>query len=90
MWDLNKIVIPRIMAEWRKVAYSMRFDLHFISAIEQDSRNVQECCDKLFTNWLTTNNGPTPKTWKTLLEKIEDVDDLVRASEEIKEDLLKG
>ena len=89
MWDLTKIAIPRIMAEWKNVAYCMRFDLHIITAIEQDSRSVQECSQKLFANWLTTNNGPTPKTWKTLLTKIKDVDNLVRAAEEIEEDLLK-
>ena len=77
------------MAEWKKVAYSMKFDLHIIGAIEKDSHNVNECCDKLFTNWLTTNNGPSPKTWKTLLVKIKEVDDLARASEEIEKELLK-
>ena len=89
MWDLTKIVIPRIKAEWKNVAYSMRFDLRIIDAIHEDSRSFQQCSQKLFTNWLTTNNGPTPKTWNTLLKRIKDVDSLVQAAEEIENDLFK-
>jgi len=77
------------MAEWKTVAYSMKFNLDTISAIEKDSHNVHECCDKLFTNWLTTNNGLAPKTWKTLLDRIKEVDDLARASDEIEKEILK-
>jgi len=87
---LNKIVIPRIKSEWESVAYSMDYDLHIISAIERDSRNVQDCCQKLFRDWLTTSNGPTPKTWKTLLDCIEEVPDLTAVLEEIKVGLIKG
>ena len=77
------------MAKWRKVAYSMEFDLDIIDTIEQDSHNVEECCDKLFRKWLNTKNGAAPKTWNTLLERIKEVDDLARASEEIKKEMLK-
>jgi len=87
---LQKIVIPKIRAKWESVAYSMDYDLNTISAIERESRDLQHCCQKLFTDWLTTSNGPTPKTWKTLLECIEDVEELTAALEEIKVGLVKG
>ena len=90
MWELTKIVIPRIKAEWKNVAYSMRIDLHIINSIERESHNLEECCQKLFINWLTTNNGPTPKTWKTLLERVEDVDNLVAEVEHIKKEIVEG
>ncbi|XP_065910853.1 uncharacterized protein [Dysidea avara] len=85
---LNRIVIPKIRAEWESVAYSMDYDPYTVSAIEKESRNLQDCCQKLFTNWLTTSNGPSPKTWKTLLECIEDVEELT-AAVEIKAELVK-
>jgi len=87
---LNKIVIPRIQSEWDNVAYSMDYDLHIIKTIERDSHNVQGRCQKLFTDWLTTCNGPTPKTWKTLLDCIEEVPDLTSVLEKIKAELVKG
>ena len=68
----------------------MDYDLHTISAIERESRDLQHCCQKLFTDWLTTSNGPTPKTWKTLLECIEDVEELTAALGEIKAGLVRG
>jgi len=90
MRNLNKIVIPRIKAEWKNVVYSMDYELHIITAIERESQDLQERFQKLFTDWLTTSHGPTPKTWKTLLERIEDVEELTAAVEHVKEALLEG
>ncbi|XP_065910855.1 uncharacterized protein [Dysidea avara] len=86
---LNRIVIPKIRAEWESVAYSMDYDPYTVSAIEKESRNLQDCCQKLFKDWLTTSNGSSPKTWKTLLKCIEDVEELTAAVEEIKAELVK-
>ena len=87
---LNKVVIPKIRSEWKNFAYSMDYDLHTISTIEKESSDLQDRCQKLFTDWLTTSNGPTPKTWKTLLECIEYVEELTAAAEQIKAGLVKG
>ena len=87
---LDRVVIPKIRAEWERVAYSMNYDLNIISAIQKESRNLRDGCQKLLIDWLTTSNGPTPKTWKTLLECIEDVEELTAAVEEIKAKLVKG
>ena len=87
---LNRVVIPKISAEWENVAHAMNYHLNTISAIKKESHNLQDGCQKLFKHWLTTSNGPTPKTWKTLLECIEDVEDLTAAVEEIKAELVKG
>ena len=87
---LNRIVIPKIRAEWESVAYSMDYDSYTVSAIEKESRNLQDCCQKLFKDWLTTSNGSSPKTWKTLLKCIEDVEELTAAVEKIKAELVKG
>ena len=91
MHDLNKIVVPRIKSEWENVAFAMKYPLYIISAIEKESHNdLLVCCQKLFKDWLTTNHGPSPKTWKTLLESIEGVEELTAALEEIKTELVKG
>ncbi|XP_065914617.1 uncharacterized protein [Dysidea avara] len=86
---LNRVVIPKISAEWENVAHAMNYHLNTISAIKKESHNLQDGCQKLFKHWLTTSNDPSPKTWKTLLECIEDVEDLTAAVEEIKAELVK-
>ena len=68
----------------------MDYKLYTVDAIEKESRDLQDGCQRLLINWLTTSNGPSPKTWKTLLECIEDVEELTAALEEIKVELVKG
>jgi len=67
----------------------MGYDPHAIKAIHLESYDLKDCCRKLFENWLSTSHGPTPKTWKTLLEKIRDVDELSSSTDEIEEMLFK-
>ena len=88
MWNLIKIVIPKIKAEWRYVAYSMGYDVSTVAAIEKESiGNLDKCCEKLFEDWLTTNNGCTPKTWQKVIERIKAVDNLTAAAENISMEL---
>ena len=79
MFDLIKIVIPKIMNEWEDVAHAFRYDLATVIAIKQDKReNLKECCKEFFMDWLTTNHGAVvgPKTWSTLLDVLRSIDDI--------------
>ena len=87
MWDLISIVIPKIQAKWRYVAYSMRYDRAAIQGFEKDGSNCEDCCVKLFEDWLESSRGVTPKTWSKLLERIKAVDSLKTASEDIEKEL---
>jgi len=89
MWDLIKVVVPKIKAYWKDVAYSMGYDPHIIKAIQLESHDLKDSCRKLFEDWLSTSRGPTPKTWKTLLGKIRDVDEISSVTDEIEETLLQ-
>ena len=81
MHQLNKIVVPRIQSKWKDVAYSMRYKIHDVDAIEKECHHVlSDCCKLLFSKWLTTRRHPT---WRELLDYIKDVDDLVATAEEI-------
>ena len=85
MWDVIKIVIPKIKADWKHLAYSLQCDIPVVRAIEMDfSGHSQRCCEKLFEYWLSTDHGATPKTWHTLLQKIKEVDSLFAAADDIK------
>ena len=87
MWDLISIVIPKIKAHWVKVAYSLEYDIHAVKAFEQDHRNSEDRCKGLFENWLSARHGASPKTWQTLLERIQRVDDLFSVVDDIKKAL---
>ena len=84
MWKLIKVVIPKIKAEWESVAYSMGYDPSTVNAIKKECNGILDgCCQNLFSDWLATDHGCTPKTWQKLLERIGDVDNLAAAVEEI-------
>ena len=88
MHRLNKIVIPRIQSKWKDIAYSMRYEIHDVDAIEKECNHVlRDCCQHLFSKWLTTRLHPT---WRELLDYIKDVDDLEAAAEEIEKKLVSG
>ena len=90
MWELIQIVIPKIKAEWEDLAYCMRYEPGDIQAFRKDSHDQQECCRKLFENWLATSHGPIPKTHQTLLNHINKVDRLATVLETIKKELIEG
>ena len=90
MYELTEIVIPKIKTHWKRLAYSMRYSFRDVEAFDIEGRNLRECCEKLFGNWLETGHDPTPKTYKTLLEHIKKIDELTAASKEIERELIKG
>ena len=79
----TKVIVPKIKAQWKDVALSLHLPPSEISAIEKESCDLKDCCQRLMTRWLDTNRGCTPKTWQTLLKCIEDVEELTAAAEEI-------
>ena len=88
MFDLSKIVIPKIMNEWEYVAEALRYDLTTITTIKQMGReNSKQCCREFFKDWLTTNNGAKAgsKVWSTLLDALKEVDEI---SSEITKDII--
>lgn len=87
MWDLISIVIPIVKACWVKLAYSMGYEISNVRGFEGDGKDLEERCQKLFEDWLTTDHGCTPKTWEKLLERIKAIDELKAAAEEIEEKL---
>ena len=90
MWDLIKIVIPKIKADWNRLAYSLGYDIAAVKAIERDCTDSEQCCEKLFEDWLTTEHGVAPKTWRTLLQHIKEVASLFAAADDIKKQLDKN
>ena len=90
MGDINKIVIPKIQAEWEDVAYALHYEIPTVNAIKaMCNDNPKKCCKELFKDWLSTDHGAGPKTWSTLLDKLKEVDDLAAATNDIMNELRK-
>ena len=87
MWNLIKIVVPRIQAQWENFAFSMQYKIGTIQAIREDCKDSEKCCKRLLEDWLTTSNGVTPKTWSELLKRIKDVNSLTSTVTAIEEEL---
>ena len=90
MWELTKIVIPKTKGHWKELAYCMRYSAGEVEIFNREGKDLHECCEKLFVNWLTTSHGPEPKTYETLLNHIKKIDDLIAESEAIEKELTKG
>ena len=87
MAEIIKIVVPRIQAEWEKVAYILRYSIPAVKAIKENHQNLEKCCLNLFADWLSTDHGAGPKTWSTLIKKLREVEDLAAATNEIIDEL---
>ena len=90
MHDLNRIVIPKVLPVWESVAYALCYDIPTVRLIKsKHNDNPTKCCRELFEDWLVTSNGATPKTWGTLLDKLKQINNLTRATKQIREELIQ-
>ena len=77
MFDLTKIVIPKVMNDWECIAEALRYDDNTILSIKQNERgDVKKCCREFFKDWLRSSRGTGPKVWSTLLDALKEVDDI--------------
>ena len=91
MWKLIKIIIPKVTAEWEDLAFCMMYEVEEVNSFKKGSNgDPEQCCRKLFENWLATSHAPVPKTYTTLLNHIKQVEKLTAASEKIEKELIKG
>lgn len=90
MLMLRRYVIPKTMNHWKDIAFhSLCYDSTMVEQIEKDcASDPERCCNKLFEDWLTTDNGVSPKTWETLLTQLEKVKEFGNTSREIRENLI--
>ena len=90
MGDIIRIVIPNIQAEWEDVAYALCYEITTVRTIkEKCNDNPKKCCRELFTDWLSTDHGTSPKTWSTLLQKLNEIEDLAGAYSKIMDEFKK-
>ena len=90
MHNLNRIVVPKVSAEWEDVAYALQYDIPTVEKISVKCKeNPTKCCKELFKNWLATDNGAKPKIWHTLMDKLKEIEELGEVTEEIMKVLIQ-
>ena len=74
---------------WRNVAYFLDYDTPMIESIAHSRyhNDCNMCCQQLLEDWLSTDHGVKPKTWTTLMTRLEEISHLSMAVKEIKKDL---
>ena len=88
MHDLNRIVVAKVSAEWEDIAYALQYDIPAVEKINEKHSGIPtKCCKELFKNWLSTDNGAKPKIWETLLDKLKEIEELHKETEDIMETL---
>ena len=88
MHDLNRIVVPGVSAEWEDIAFALKFKISTVKEIsEKHKEDPKKCCKELFKYWLSTSNGAEPKIWKTLLDKLKEIEELHSITKKITEKL---
>ena len=90
MIQINKLVIPKVFQEWEDVAYGLEYNISTVNAIRcKHNENPKKCCRELFEDWLSTNNGSKPKTWQTLLHRLEEIKELYSVTGNIRKQLIQ-
>ena len=62
-------IIDTVAAEWRNVAYALKFDDHVIKAIEKSKCRCEDACRDMFNRWIN-GVGTQPHTWIALAEAL--------------------
>ena len=90
MHDLNRIVVPKVSAQWEDIAYALQYDIPAVENINlKCNGNPTKCCKEMFKNWLATDNGAKPKIWQTLMDKLKEIEELCGVTEDIMEVLIQ-
>ena len=88
MKQLLTSVVPRIAAEWDEVAHYLDFSIASIKIIRQQCRdNPKRCCCHLLEEWISTDQGVTPKNWTTLLSVLKQIKELTSVCNEIEKEI---
>ena len=88
---VHKHVIPRISAEWETVSAYLEYSVQIKNSIRAAHRGFpKECCAALIEDWIGSDNGVKPKTWKTLIEVLSEISELTLSTKQIKECLYQA
>ena len=85
---LHEIVVPRIAADWSKVADYLEYEVEYKRIIkERCYHDPERCCVELLEDWVSSDRGVSPKSWCRLIEALKEIKSLTATTEKIIQDL---
>ena len=88
---LHEVVVPRIAAQWNKVADYLEYEIEYKQVIlKKGHHDPMDCCEILLEDWLSSNRGVSPKSWSKLIEVLKGIKCLHSATETIVKELTEA
>ncbi|XP_065911833.1 uncharacterized protein [Dysidea avara] len=87
--DLVNLVVPQAADKWEKICVQLIGDehRHIVSTIRRDGHGSEDCCQRMFDQWLDLSKKPT---WKDVIDALESGSvRKIALAEELKEHLAK-
>ena len=75
-------IIERIGPFWQRLGDQLDFDNNGskLALIKADHSTSEACCRAMFQHWVS-GNGLTPCSWRTLIDLLDDLDEVVLAQD---------
>ena len=75
-------IIERVAPFWQRLGDQLDFDNtgSKLATIKADHSTSEACCRAMFQHWLS-GNGLTPCSWRTLIDLLDDLDEVVLAQD---------
>ena len=68
-------IAPRVATNWEDIGYCLKLEEHEMNIIRTESPNdLRNASKKMLRKWLGSARGREPKTWRTFLQTLLDVD----------------
>ena len=68
-------IAPRVATHWEDIGYCLQLEEHDMDIIRNESRDdLRNSCKKMLRKWLSSAKGREPKTWRTFIQTLLDVD----------------
>ena len=73
--DVIVKIAPRVATTWLDIGYCLKLEEHDLEIIENECRgDLRVACRKMLRRWLSSAKGRTPKTWRTFIQVLFELD----------------
>lgn len=68
-------IAPRVATNWEDIGYCLLLEEHDMDIIRNESRDdLRNACKKMLRRWLDSPKGKEPKTWRTFIQILLDLE----------------
>ena len=87
---MHKLVIPQVSYCWKIIADFLEYPIEKKKEIEErQCGDPSKCCAELIEDWLSSDQGVTPKTWYKLVSVLKETKTLSSVVRSIEQSLLR-